>query len=844
MKKNSKKMAVATITGAVLLSAPITTNMIPVLSAQTVEAAAKTGWVKESGKWYFYKDGAKATGWQEWDGKRYYLNSDGTMKANEWMIDSDGSIYYFRSWGGAYQNCKATINGKSYTFGTDGKMQSSQWISKGGKWYLAKDGKIVTGWQEWQGSKYYLNSDGTMRSNEWRLDDSGKIRYLCSWGGAYKNRSAKINGRSYTFNSNADVTNTQWIAMNGTWKLAKDGRIATGWQTWENNLYYLNSDGSMKANEAFTDGGKLYFFRSWGGAYKNCWYTSNGKKYYLHDNSAAYQNEWLKTGGKWYYFQNDSTMATNTWIDNYYVDASGVWIQNKEKPTDKWITSGNRKWYRHADGSYTKNDWELINGKYYRFDNDGWMVTGWKKINGIWYYMDKTTGERYGEGWHKINSKWYYMNADGEMAADTWIDTYYVDASGAWTQDESKIRDGWIDMGNGHKRVYFKSGNYLKSEYISVDGVYYLFDENGYPLTGWQTFKGKRYYLNEDGTSQTEGWHWIDGKRYYMDSTGAVVTDSWIDDCYVDKDGVWCDHQYEEKISKEPTCVEAGEKIYTCKNCKYSYSEYLPPTGKHTYTEKITKEASCNQIGEKILTCSVCGETKTEEIASWGDHIYELKESVLTGTCIEPAHNTYVCKRCGDVWEEIIQGVPKEHSYVYTVISEATCLYAGSGQATCSLCGYSYKYSIPEKGHQYEEVVTEATCENLGVKQVVCSVCGYIQSTEYTPKLQHDYIHYEKLSHYVEHTIPYDETITEHHKICNQCGMDFTELADSAREEQTLIDNHYSNNAECLSYSTVDIEKTIHYTRTETEEIIDREEYYECSRCHFQIYPSHYPDRW
>ena len=62
--------------------------------------------------------------------------------------------------------------------------------------------------------------------------------------------------------------------MDGTWKLAKDGRIATGWQTWDKNLYYLNSDGSMKANEAFTDGGKLYFFRSWGGAYKNCWYTS------------------------------------------------------------------------------------------------------------------------------------------------------------------------------------------------------------------------------------------------------------------------------------------------------------------------------------------------------------------------------------------------------------------------------------------------------------------------------------------------------------------------------------------------------------------------------------------
>ena len=353
MKKNSKKITAVTMTGAVLLAAPIAMNAAPMMSAQTVNAAVKTGWAKESGKWYFYKDGVKATGWQEWDGKRYYLNSDGTMKANEWMIDSDGSIYYFRSWGGAYKNCNAVINGRSYTFDADSKMQGSQWIVKGGNWYLAKDGKIATGWQEWQGSKYYLNSDGTMRSNEWRLDDSGKIRYLCGWGGAYK----------------------------------------------------------------------------------NCWYTSGGKKYYLHDNSAAYQNEWLKADGKWYYFQSDSTMATNTWIDNYYVDASGVWIPNKEKPTDKWITSGNRKWYRHADGSYTKNDWELINGKYYRFDEEGWMVTGWKKINGIWYYMDKITGERYGEGWHWIDGNCYYMNANGEMAVDTWIDGYYVDASGKWIKD-------------------------------------------------------------------------------------------------------------------------------------------------------------------------------------------------------------------------------------------------------------------------------------------------------------------------------------------------------------------------------------------------------------------------
>lgn len=153
---------------------PAASNMFPATAVQTVEAAVQTGWVKESGTWYFYKDGAKQTGWQTWDGKRYYLNADGTMKSNEWMVDTDGSIYYFRSWGGAYKNCKARIDGRSYTFGDDSKLQGSQWIVKGGQWYLVKDGKIATGWQNWDGNKYYLNADGSMRCNEWRLDDTGK----------------------------------------------------------------------------------------------------------------------------------------------------------------------------------------------------------------------------------------------------------------------------------------------------------------------------------------------------------------------------------------------------------------------------------------------------------------------------------------------------------------------------------------------------------------------------------------------------------------------------------------------------------------------------------------------
>lgn len=59
----------------------------------------------------------------------------------------------------------------------------------------------------------------------------------------------------------------------------------------------------------------------------------------------------------------------------------------------KWIQEQNgRWWYRHADGSFTKNDWEQIEGKWYHFDRDGWMQTGWIKDKGKWYYL-KESGE-------------------------------------------------------------------------------------------------------------------------------------------------------------------------------------------------------------------------------------------------------------------------------------------------------------------------------------------------------------------------------------------------------------------------------------------------------------------
>lgn len=96
-----------------------------------------------------------------------------------------------------------------------------------------------------------------------------------------------------------------------------------------------------------------------------------------------------------------------------------------------WVLSGSRWWYKHADGSYTTNGWEKINGVWYRFDNSGWMQTGWVK-DGSWYYLDGSGAMK--TGWLKDNGSWYYLQDSGEMKTG-WMKVsgkwYYAYSSGA-----------------------------------------------------------------------------------------------------------------------------------------------------------------------------------------------------------------------------------------------------------------------------------------------------------------------------------------------------------------------------------------------------------------------------
>ena len=225
---------------------------------------------------------------------------------------------------------------------------------------------------------------------------------------------------------------------------------AASWKHNNTGWWYQEDNGTYPKEKWKKIGADWYWFDT-NGYMAVGWKKINNGWYYFKADGAMLGKGWHKIGSSYYYMYDTGTMAQNTWIGNEYVDANGVWIQGKTKYVQGWKKSGTRWWYCHKDGSYTKNGWEKINGKYYYFDASGYMLTGWKKANGVWYYLKsdgammnsgwlkikekwyyfREDGSMMGTGWHKINGNYYYMYSSGVMAADTWIDNYYVDISGA-----------------------------------------------------------------------------------------------------------------------------------------------------------------------------------------------------------------------------------------------------------------------------------------------------------------------------------------------------------------------------------------------------------------------------
>lgn len=76
----------------------------------------------------------------------------------------------------------------------------------------------------------------------------------------------------------------------------------------------------------------------------------------------------------------------------------------------EWIKDSKGWWYKHSDGSYTKQYFEFINGEWYYFDVNGYMVTGWLYLTTTGqYYLFDSNGHMY----HDCEAYGYTFDSNG-----------------------------------------------------------------------------------------------------------------------------------------------------------------------------------------------------------------------------------------------------------------------------------------------------------------------------------------------------------------------------------------------------------------------------------------------
>ena len=187
------------------------------------------------------------------------------------------------------------------------------------------------------------------------------------------------------------------------------------------------------------------------------------------------------------------------------------------------------------------------------------------------------------------------------------------------------------------------------------------------------------------------------------------------------------EHSYTEEITKQPTCTEEGEKIFTC-DCGDTYTEIVPAKG---HTEVIDKAvpATCTTDGKTEGShCYVCGEViKAQTVIKATGHKYDDGKITKQPTCTETGVKTYTCSECGATKTETIKA--NGHTEVIDKAVPATCTTDGKTEGShCYVCGEVIKAQtvIKATGHNFGSWSTTkaATCTESGTQTRKCASCG------------------------------------------------------------------------------------------------------------------------
>lgn len=472
------------------------------------------GWLKISGKWYYFSDGLMYYDTHKLiDGDYYYFAPSGVMVTGWYNRGSDE----YPMWSYSDEN---------------GRMYNG-WIQSCGEWYFCSNGYTVSGWEYIDGQDYYFKPSGELVKG-WYCNKSTDYYGRDTYQWIY---TSPVNGAEFT----------GWVENSGNWYYIYNGYMVTGsaGRLIDGNYYYFKKNGEMvKGWCKASDISDSYSPTS------GCWY-------YTDPDTGIEYDGWLQSGKDWYYInegwmiRNDSSYEID---DKYYAfDESGRMIRGWYEYTDPyyenysywlyanpvtgelhngWLQSGS-DWY-YIDDGYMEYDnsssgfWAYdVSDKYYYFKPTGELILGWYEKE--YYNSDGTkgkasiytnpvTGERY-TGWVQSGKDWYYVSNSTYIYKNGWstVDdkSYYFDESG-------KMVLGWYKKeaynGDGTKYSYWMYTNPINGERYtgwvkSGDDWYYISSSNAF-YGGWRTVGDKSYYFDEEGRL-VYGWYSYEYKYHY-----------------------------------------------------------------------------------------------------------------------------------------------------------------------------------------------------------------------------------------------------------------------------------------------------------------------------------------
>lgn len=206
-------------------------------------------------------------------------------------------------------------------------------------------------------------------------------------------------------------------------------------------------------------------------------------------------------------------------------------------------------------------------------------------------------------------------------------------------------------------------------------------------------------------------------------------------------------HQYTAETVREPSCILAGLRKYTC-SCGNFYTEMIPAPG-HVATDwTVAEEATTSYMGTEQRTCSVCGVVlDSRPIAMLSPSPSASANATATaGTqaTANPSASVTVLPTSGNSGNAqaaaspsaVPTATPHSHQYRSYVLKEANCTEKGIRSFVCS-CGSSYAESIEldMNRHSYRAVVIPPTQYTQGQTVYTCVRCNYSYFDNLVPPL-------------------------------------------------------------------------------------------------------------